>query len=248
MAALWSGPPAPLDAAARTLAGTLPAFAVVAEPTELDLVAQHKGAVRWRVRVHGRACHSAFPERGDNAIYRALPVIATLESLACELLARHPHHPCGPPTLSLGTIRGGAGVNLVPDLVVLEIDRRLVPGESPAAARDEVIARIAAAAGGARVEHDPPFIESQGLPDTTSVPAAADWVARLAEGTRREGFAARATAARYGTNASIYAAAGVPAVVWGPGSIAQAHTDDEWIDLAQVDAAATALVHMVSAD
>jgi acetylornithine deacetylase/succinyl-diaminopimelate desuccinylase-like protein len=245
-AGLWNGPRAPHDTAAHGLLSAAPALAVVAEPTELDFVAQHKGAVRWRVRVRGRACHSAYPECGDNAIYRAAPVVAALEALSGELLARHADHPCGPPTLSLGTIRGGTGVNLVPDLVVLEIDRRLLPGESPAAARDEVIARLAAASGGARVDHDPPFIESHGLPDGTAAPAAALWVERLAAAARRRGFAAAKTAARYGTNASIYAAAGVPSVVWGPGSIAQAHTADEWIDLVQLDAAVAALVDMVT--
>lgn len=247
-ARLWAGPSAPGDAPAHALLQTAPALAVVAEPTELDLVTQHKGAVRWRVRVHGRACHSAFPESGDNAIYRAAPVVAAIEALARELLARHADHPCGPPTLSLGTIRGGTGVNLVPDLVVLEIDRRLLPGESPDAARDEVIARIATACGTARVDHDAPFIESHGLPDRTDDPTAAPWVHRLAAASRRRGFTATATAARYGTNASIYAAAGVPSVVWGPGSIAQAHTADEWIDLAQLDAAVDALVEMVTGD
>lgn len=223
-----------------------PVLAVVAEPTELALVAQHKGAVRWRIRVRGRACHSAFPERGDNAIYHAGRVITALESLAGELLGREPGHPCGPPTLSVGTIHGGVGVNLVPDEVVLEIDRRLLPGEQPAVARDEVIARVAAACGTARVEHDPPFIESVGLPDATAAPVAAPWVEWLRAASRRRGFTGETTAARYGTNASIYAAAGVPAVVWGPGSIAQAHTADEWIDLAQLDSAVEALVEMVT--
>lgn len=245
-ARLWGGPRALGDLAARGLLSATPALAVVAEPTELDFVAQHKGAIRWRVRVRGRACHSAYPEAGDNAIYRAAPVVTAIEALSGELLTRYPDHPCGPPTLSLGTIRGGTGVNLVPDLVVLEIDRRLVPGESPAVARDEVIARIAAAGGGARIDHDPPFIESHGLSDGTADPAAAPWVERLAAGARRRGFAAAKTAARYGTNASIYAAAGVPSVVWGPGSIAQAHTADEWIDIAQLDAAVDVLVRMVT--
>ena len=56
----------------------------------------------------------------------------------------------------------------------------------------------------------------------------------------------RRGAARYGTNASIFAAAGVPAVVFGPGSIDQAHTADEWIDLAQVEAAAAVLHDLVA--
>jgi acetylornithine deacetylase/succinyl-diaminopimelate desuccinylase-like protein len=248
LARLWSNESEPADAAARALASVRPTAAIVAEPTGLDLVVQHKGAVRWRVRIHGRACHSAFPERGDNAIYRAGRVILAVEALAAELLTRHPDHPCGPPTLNLGTVRGGSGVNLVPELTVLEIERRLIPGESPQAARDEVIARIAAASAGSQVEHDPPFLESAGLPDDTRAGAAKPWMDRLESAARAAGYPGHRTAARYGTNASIYAAAGVPGVVFGPGSIEQAHTADEWIELAQVDAAAAALVRVVTGD
>lgn len=245
LARLWSPDLADApstDALARELVGGPPAAAIVAEPTDLDIVTQHKGAVRWRVRIHGRACHSSFPERGDNAIYPAGRAILAIEALARELLARNPAHPCGPPTLSLGTIHGGTGVNMVPDLVVLEIDRRVLPTESPADARAEVIARIAAACGAARIEHDEPFLESGGLSDRH--PAAVALAARL---TAVSGGKPRRLAARYGTNASVFAAAGVPSVVFGPGSIAQAHTADEWIDLAEVEAAADMLAAFVHA-
>jgi len=248
LARLWGdSATVPADAAARQLCSGRPVAAFVAEPTDLDLVMQHKGAVRWRIRVRGRACHSAFPEQGSNAIYPAGRVILAIEALAAELLARHPDHPCGPPTLNLGTIRGGAGVNLVPDLAVLEVERRVLPGESPVAARGEVIARIAAACESATVEHDPPFLESAGLADASADQAAAAWIEALAAAVRAGGAAGRRTAARYGTNASVFAEAGVPSVVFGPGSIAQAHTADEWIELAQVDAAAAALAATVTA-
>jgi len=242
---LWATPAAELaatDHAARDLLGSTPTAAVVAEPTQLDIVTQHKGAVRWRMRVHGVACHSAFPEQGENAIYPAGRAIGAIESLARELLARNPDHPCGPPTLNLGTIRGGTGVNLVPDSVVMELDRRVVPGESPEAARNEVIERIAAACGTARIEHDEPFLESAGLPAMVD----RSWFDRLVAAAGRQGVASRQIAARYGTNASVFAAAGVPSVVFGPGAIAQAHTADEWIELAQVDTAADILAAMVA--
>lgn len=242
---LWTTPAAaqpPTDTAARDLVAGPPFAAIVAEPTDLDIVTQHKGAVRWRIRIHGRACHSAFPECGDNAIYPAGRAVLAIEELARELLRRRPDHPCGPPTLSVGTIRGGTGVNLVPDLVVLEIDRRLVPGESPHDARDELIRRIAAAAPGARIDHEEPFVESSGLPEATDG-ACADAIERAG---RAMGIECGRTAARYGTNASIFAAAGVPSVVFGPGSIAQAHTADEWIDLDEVDEAARILCGVVT--
>jgi acetylornithine deacetylase/succinyl-diaminopimelate desuccinylase-like protein len=245
----------PADGPARALlfgqsvaTGLPPSFAIVAEPTDLDVVTMHKGAVRWRMRVHGRACHSAFPERGENAIYPAGRAILALEQLASELLARHPEHPCGPPTLSIGTIHGGTGVNLVADLVVLEIDRRVVPGESPEAARSEVIQRIAEAVGSARVEHDAPFLESPGLPDADLAPNDRDsgLSQRLIAAAAACGVLSKRLAARYGTNASVLASAGVRSVVFGPGSIAQAHTADEWIDLSQVYKAAEILVEMIA--
>lgn len=246
LARLWSEPTAdelPADAAVRAFLGAPPVAAIIAEPTDLDIVTQHKGAVRWRIRVRGRACHSSFPERGVNAIYPAGRVILAIESFAKELLARNPDHPCGPPTLSLGTIHGGSGVNLVPDLVVLEVERRVLPGESPGAARDEVIERIAAATGEAIVEYDEPFLESGGMSAAHPAAAAlADWLTAAAAS---HGAAPRRLAARYGTNASVYAAAGVPCVVFGPGSIAQAHTVDEWIEVAQVEAAVATLAACV---
>jgi len=245
---LWTAAAAaerPADAAARDLLGGRPTLAIVAEPTELDLVVAHKGSLKWRLRVHGRACHGAFPEQGDNALYTAARAALAIEQLSAELLARQPDHPCGPPTISLGTFRGGTGVNLVPDLAVLEIERRLLPGECPVAAREEVIARVAAACGGAHIEHEQPFNDAFGLPDGTADPAAAPWAAALGQAAATRG-GGRRTAARYGTNAGVYAAAGVPSLVFGPGSIAQAHTADEWIDLEQVAAAAEILTTLVA--
>lgn len=221
----------------------MPAMAVVAEPTELDLVTQHKGAVRWRVIARGRACHSSFPERGVNAVYPAARAVLAIERLAGELLTRQPDHPCGPPTLSVGTIHGGFGVNLVPDAVVLELDRRLVPGEDPVAARQEVIDRITSACGGDLIEHERPFLESGGL--SAEGPVAAAAAQQLRDAALVAGIESRLLAARYGTNACIYAAAGIPGVVFGPGSIAQAHTADEWIELTQVATAAEIFVALV---
>lgn len=246
---LWDTltPQANGDTAARGLLGGRPAVAFVAEPTELDLVIAHKGSLKWRIRVHGRACHAAFPEQGDNALYAAARAAMAIESLARDLQSRQPDHPCGPATLSLGTLHGGTGVNLVPDLATLEVERRLLPGESADTARGEVIEWIAAACPGVRIEHEQPFNDAFGLADGTADPAAAPWVEALARAAARCG-GGRRTAARYGTNAGVYAAAGVPSVVFGPGSIAQAHTADEWIDLAQLGAAVDVLAAVVVAD
>ena len=227
----------------RSVLSGLPDMVVVAEPTGLHLVTQHKGAVRWRMTVHGQACHSSYPEKGLNAIYSASRVALVLESLAQKLSLRDSSHPCGAPTLSVGTIHGGMGVNLVPDRVVLEIDRRLVPGEDPRISRQEVIDYVSANCPTAVIDHEEPFLASSGLSDKGTGAAAA--AASLLEAVKNTGIHVVEEVARYGTNACVYAAAGLPCVVFGPGSISQAHTADEWIDLREVEQATEILKNLV---
>ena len=213
-----------------------PDAALIAEPTALDVVVAHKGMVRWRCHTRGRAAHSAHPERGENAIYRMASVLASLEEYAAEVAPRTGSHPlCGPATLSVGTIQGGVSVNTVPDLCTIEIDRRLPPGEDAREAREAAIEYVASAVGADfHVEHDPPYLSGPALSDADNGPLAERLmaVAREVTGPRRR------VGVPYGTHAAVYAADGVPSVVWGPGSIEQAHTRDEWISVDQVRTAA----------
>ena len=220
-----------------------PDMVVVAEPTGLQLVTQHKGAVRWRMTVCGQACHSSYPEKGLNAIYSASRVALALESLSQKLALRHSSHPCGAPTLSVGTIHGGMGVNLVPDRVTLEIDRRLVPGEDPLASRREVVDYVSENCPTAVIHHEDPFLASAGL--SNKGVGAAKAAKSLRKAAEKAGVHSAEKVARYGTNACVYAAADLPCVVFGPGSIAQAHTADEWIDLHEVEQATEIFKNLV---
>ncbi|QEH33976.1 Acetylornithine deacetylase [Aquisphaera giovannonii] len=212
-------------------------LAVVAEPTRLDLVHCHKGAVRWKVRTTGVACHSSSPGLGDNAIYRMAEVIRLLAGHAAEL-SRGPSDPIlGPPTLSVGRIEGGVSVNVVPDRCAIEIDRRLIPGEAPAGAIEQVRRLLRPLSGpGGDVLFDDPWVTMPAL-----VPNLGDWAGPLGDAV------AAATGRRpellgvpYGTDAGPLGERGLPCVVFGPGDIAQAHTKDEWIELEQVRLAAEA--------
>ena len=133
-----------------------PDLAIVAEPTELDVVVAHRGATRWTIRTSGRACHSSSPKDGISAIYRMRQVLERIEQYAASLESRPPHPRCGPPTCSVGRIGGGASVNTVPDECWIEIDRRVIPGEDSAAVIDEVRAELASLPF--EVTHDPPWI------------------------------------------------------------------------------------------
>ncbi len=213
-----------------------PVGAVVAEPTGLNVVDAHKGVVRWDLTTAGRSCHSSRPEEGVNAIYRMGALLPLVERFADELRAARVHPRLGPATLSVGRIEGGASANTVPDRCRAEVDRRVLPGEDPLAAPAELAAYL-------RRHTDVPFECSQPWLNCPSLaPDGSAWL------TARLGQAADAVAGRhevlavpYGTDASTLCLAGVPAVVFGPGDIARAHTCDEWVPLDEVGQAAEVL-------
>src|SRR5262249_21458603 len=75
-------------------------FAIVAEPTQLQIVQAHKGVARWHVITAGRSCHSSSPEKGVNAIYQMGRLLTAIEQYA-QQLQQSRHDPLlGPPTLS----------------------------------------------------------------------------------------------------------------------------------------------------
>jgi succinyl-diaminopimelate desuccinylase len=230
----------------RRLVRELPtrlSFAVVAEPTRLEVVVAHKGLARWKVRTRGRSCHSARPADGVNAVYLMAPVLSALEDYAAGLAGRRPHHLLGSPTLSVGVIRGGTSVNTVPGSCEVEVDRRLLPGEDPAGAVDDCRDYLARRFPGASIEVEPAWITDLAL-DT---PADSEAARISLEAVRRVLGRAEPVGVPYGTDGSKLAEAGLPTVVIGPGDIAQAHTVDEWIEIDQLERAVEVYVEIARA-
>jgi len=212
------------------------AAAVVGEPTKLRIVAAHKGCVRFAVHTHGKAAHSSVPEEGDNAIVRMAEVIRFLNERLAPPLAEKVDPLCGPATLSIGTIRGGKQINIVPDRCTIEVDRRIVPGENPhrvyediAAAFEEAFAR----------EPDSYSIEPLLLDWALDTPPGGAFVSFARDAASRLGFDAGVYGETYGSDASkLQGIGGIPSIVYGPGSIAQAHSSEEWVAADEVERAA----------
>ncbi len=227
----------------RSVIPRRPDAAIVAEPTDLDVVVAHKGAVRWKCRTHGLAAHSSQPDRGKNAIYGMAPVLEALERYAGELGKIVSEHPlCGRATLSVGTIQGGLSVNTVPDVCTIEIDRRLLPGEEGLAAYEHVLAYLRETATKVEVEHQHPYLLSTPLADRDNGALAERLVAVL----RRVLGRGEKIGVSFGTNASRISVANVPTVVFGPGSIDQAHTADEWLSIDELTKAADVLYEFLA--
>ena len=216
-------------------------FAVVAEPTNLNIVHAHKGVVRWNLFTSGRSCHSSAPEQGVNAIYRMGKVLVGIEQYAEHLRATSIDPLLGPATVSVGRIEGGVSVNTVPDRCRIEIDRRLISGEIP---DDESARMLAFLKDQARIdfpiELEPPWIRMPAL----SPEGSEEIQNLLGAAINAEHGSHQVHPVPYGTDAATLAWAGIPSVVFGPGDIAKAHTIDEWVPLDEVETASNILYRL----
>jgi acetylornithine deacetylase len=237
------GPEVAPPAGRSELLPRVPDVAIVAEPTKLNVVVAHKGTARWRCSTRGVATHSSQPHMGDNAVYHMGRVLVVLEEYARDVapgLALHPL--CGHPTLSVGLISGGISVNTVPDCCTIEVDRRVLPVEDAQVALDHCLDYLQSKLGAkSAVVHEPPYMLTRGLADTNNKELAE----RLSGVIRKHGGPGERIGVPFGTDAPHFAATGCPTVVFGPGSIDQAHTADEWIDLDQLRTAAEILYDFV---
>ncbi|WP_336699346.1 acetylornithine deacetylase [Pantoea dispersa] len=215
-----------------------PAICLIGEPTELRPVLGHKGKLAMRCEVQGAACHSAYAPQGVNAIEYAAKLIQRLTVIGERLAAPERQDArFDPPfsTVQTGVIHGGRALNIVPDACSFDFEVRTLPQEDAQQVAEELVAyaqqtlepqmRAVQPASAIRFS---PLSAYPGL-DTAAHSAAAQLIARLS-GSDSFGTVA------FGTEGGLFAAAGIPCVVCGPGSMEQGHKPDEFITLAQLDA------------
>ncbi len=210
--------------------------AIIAEPTGLMAVIASKGLVRWKIETRGKAAHSAKPHLGVNAIEHMAHVITALQQ-DTRRLSEHTHPLLGPATCNIGVIRGGVQINFVPDRCEIEIDRRLLPGET----RENVLAHyqqlvdsVAAEHPGMDVVMHPPMLSDRSL-ETDAESAAVQTMSNVLQ---RLGLDATLTGVPFCSDASKFGAIGIPSMILGPGSIDQAHAAVEYIECSEVVQAA----------
>lgn len=215
--------------------GLQAAAAVVAEPTEFRCVIASKGVLRWRIKTKGKAAHSSKPHLGVNAITAMARVVLALnEDHARMQPAAHPL--LGPGTCNVGVIHGGVQVNFVPDEAVIEIDRRLLPGEEV----PQVLEHYQALLDALMKQHPDVVAEMETpmLQDWAFQTDAAAPLVQLARTLLGEmGRNDEVCGVPFGSDASKFSRMGIPTILFGPGSIDQAHAAVEYVECAEVEKA-----------
>jgi acetylornithine deacetylase len=205
--------------------------AIIAEPTELELVVAHKGFVWLEVETSGEAMHGSTPGAVD-AIAQMGPVLVELSALNRRLLASPAHPLLGSGSLHASLISGGQELSSYPERCVLALERRTIPGETPTQVQDEIddiLRRLAAA--------DPDF-KAVMRPGVDRAPMETQADAPIPALIRQHaaaviGRAIPVVGVPYWTDAASLAGQGIPSVLFGPRG-AGAHAVEEWVDLGSV--------------
>ena len=190
-------------------------FALVGEPTGLAIVHTHKGACWLKLITHGRAVHASTPEAGENAIEKMMDVLLVLRQVIAPRWKTMTDPVLGSPTISIGTIQGGSKTNIVPDRCEVMVDCRTIPAQDREGMVEELASELSSVC---------PDLE---VTWTLSRPLGTDPEHPLIAALEQAG--GKRTGAPWFCDAAVFSAAGIPSVAAGPGSIAQAHTRDEWI-------------------
>jgi acetylornithine deacetylase len=217
--------------------GMKPEAALVGEPTGMQLVTGHKAGFELRTVVEGLAAHASDPRKGVNAIAFATRYIGKILEVSDRLAARPADgSPFDPPftTINIGIVEGGAARNITAESCTIEWEIRPLPGDDPEVILAEIedhagtvlLPQMLSVAPGADISTmvvaDVPALDA-----SRSSPAVE--LVRTLTGSNSSSVVA------FGTDAGHFERIGLSTVVFGPGSIDQAHKPDEYIEIAQIE-------------
>jgi acetylornithine deacetylase len=213
-----------------------PRLAIVGEPTGMQVGTGHKGKHTLRCHVHGHEAHSSLVHQGVNAIEAAAELVAKLKEIARRKRDHGPFDPDFQPPYSsvhTGLIQGGTALNIVPRDCIFDFEVRPLPGDDVPAIvaelREFAATRLLPEMHAVRSETSILIEELSAAPGLVTAPdhEATQLAAALsgANGTIKVPF---------GTEGGLFAEAGIPTVICGPGSIDQAHKPDEFVALDQI--------------
>ena len=215
--------------------------AIVAEPSLLQISAAHKGQVLVTMKTKGLAAHSSMPDKGRNAVYHMAAVVGRLQEYANDLAVHDADPVCGKPSFNVGAIRGGDNACSVPDYCEIDIDRRTIPGESTAQVMQElevVLEQVKEAVPDLICEIGEPYLDLPPLDTKMDDPVAMAMVEACTNVLGQVSVSAFPGS----TDAPNF---GCPAIICGPGDLAQCHSLNEYVAIDQIENAVRIYVHAI---
>lgn len=210
-------------------------FAIVGEPTSLQIVHVTKGSLWATLRATGKAAHSSQPERGENAALKLARALDILDRELTPKLASYLHPVLGRSTMNVGVLRAGSRPNIVPDLAEAEIDIRITPALANEGGALKLLTETIASLGLpleiVRPHENPPM-------ETTADHPMIRTLLAISAGTGLAG-------APWFSDAAHLSHGGIPSVCLGPGSIDQAHTADEFIEIEKLEEGARFFTRLI---
>lgn len=206
-------------------------YVIIGEPTELEIAVAHRGVERNYIEVHGESRHSALPQNKENAINKTVKVIDALEKVNQEMSEKR-HEVLPAPSLAITKLEGYEKDNVVPGTVQILTDCRILPGMTGENV-EEILRSHIKEAGLKDVSIKEYFYLPGG--EIESGDAFVHLCCRVGERILKKERRPKAFDAS--CEQCLFQQAGMRAVICGPGSIRQAHTVDEWMELKQLEQA-----------
>jgi acetylornithine deacetylase/succinyl-diaminopimelate desuccinylase family protein len=204
-------------------------LAIVGEPTLCRVVTAHKGDLWLKLETHGKAAHGSRPDLGRNAVHAMAKIVDLLETDYAAHLRRRRHPLLRHATINVGAIAGGRQPNIVPDQCAIKVDRRTIPGENDKAVKREILRFLRRRGLNATMADSKGEAPAPPMETSVKLPLVRQFLHAAGQ--------SKPLGADFFTDAGVLSAGGTPSVVFGPGDIAQAHTVDEWVAVAQLERA-----------
>jgi acetylornithine deacetylase len=216
--------------------------AIVTEPTRMAVCPAHKGFAWIEVTFTGHAAHGSRHDVGVDAVRHAGLLLAALDRFERDVLTTRTHPLLGRPSLHAATIHGGSGWSTYAEQCTLHIERRTIPGETAEQVQAEIEALCAEIARSTPKFNAEVRLECAQPPSDLAVDAPLTRLVAAAAG--RDGVDAPIEGLSCWTDAALFNAAGIPALCFGPGDIARAHSAEEWVERSDIERAAHVLEHV----
>jgi acetylornithine deacetylase len=218
--------------------------AIITEPTRMAVVPAHKGFAWLTVTVQGHAAHGSRYDVGIDANRMGARFLMALDAYEQKVLTTRTHPLLGRASVHAPIVGGGTGWSTYAEQCTVKLERRTLPGERAEQVREEIQALLDALHAA-----DPQFratCDLGGAQPPLETPVTHELVTSLVKACRAHGLPGTVDGLSCWTDAALFAEAGIPAVCFGPGDIARAHSATEWVEVAQLEAAADVLQRVIT--